>query len=136
MGGSEPAGGDGPDSRLTDRGADFLSHYGIKGMKWGVRRKHPSASHPPSEDHAKATASKEKIKAAGGTHPLSNQELQHLVNRMNLEKQYSTLSTQTKKKNPAGKFVGDMLLNIGKQQAQNYANDQIKNALKKKAIGA
>lgn len=76
---------------------EILEHHGIKGMHWGVRRSqgkdgtvasaHPVAS---SEDSSKATKFRSQAKASG-THTLSNQELQHLVSRMNLEQQYSKL---------------------------------------------
>lgn len=72
---------------------DFLEHYGVKGMKWGVRRDRPSV--PSSADAATASRLQGQVKL-GGTQSLSNQELQTLVNRMNLESQYTRLNPQTK----------------------------------------
>lgn len=76
-----------------------LEHYGVKGMKWGVRHDTPGggggASSGPkprmSEDVKQVVNSERKIDR-GGTDALSNQELQHLVNRMNLEQQYHRLT--------------------------------------------
>lgn len=118
---------------MTTAVDDFFAHHGIKGMKWGVRRSNPShvssggKSHAKnmanvSEDAAKANAAKAKIKTSGGTHTLSNQELQHLVNRMNLEQQYSRLSTQAGRKNAGSKFAKEILLNVAKQQVTGLAS--------------
>lgn len=81
-------------------GRDFLQHYGVKGMKWGVRRSDsgsggsstaPAQTHPMSPD-AKAVLNSTRKIHAGGTAALSNQELQHLVGRLNLEQQYQRLT--------------------------------------------
>lgn len=138
---------------------DILLHYGVKGMKWGVHRKRSSSEgidpvpvrvrgdivrnkvkvktsggelHPPSEDAVRAAVSKQKAKKSG-TNALSNQELQQLVQRMNLEQQYSKLSSQNA--SPAAKFVRDLVLNQGKQQLQSVVSDygnQVGKALKDK----
>jgi len=103
-------------------------------MHWGVRRKRGAdgrvtgPSHPPSHDAARASEHLTRARTHG-TSALSNQELQHLVNRMNLESQYSRLSSQTKKQNAGAKFARDLLVNTGKTQAQNIANDAAKKAI-------
>ena len=121
---------DGSESSLDIRGVDdVLSHYGKKGMKWGVvtNKIKPDRSvpkdvvlketpgklvktaggqfHPASEDARVAAAGRQMIKKSS-IDVLSNKELQAVVTRMNLEQQYSNL-----KKNPrsnadhAKKFV-------------------------------
>lgn len=74
---------------------DVLAHYGVRGMKWGVRRGR-SESAPASEDVKKARVAASKVTKKGGTSALTNQELQTLVTRMNLERQFSTLTSQSK----------------------------------------
>lgn len=96
---------------------DVLEHFGIKGMRWGVRRKNPQ--HPASDDATLAKAHKAKAKASG-TKALSNKELQELVTRMNLEQQYSRLVPASAGKQ-ASKFVTDTLLSVGKQEATKFA---------------
>lgn len=89
----------------SDAGEDILKHFGIKGMRWGIRRDNPGAttsgggSHVGnvtnlvSEDHARAAAVTSKIRT-GGTKTVSNKELQDVITRMNLEQQYSRLHSQ------------------------------------------
>jgi hypothetical protein len=72
-----------------------LAHYGVKGMRWGKRKAHPASdASPASSDSATISGHKNKI-SAGGTKTLSTRELQDLVNRMNLEQQYSKLQKGT-----------------------------------------
>jgi hypothetical protein len=105
---------------------DVLGHYGIKGMKWGVRRANPSAKPTPSGDHETAKAAKAKVKA-GGLKSLSNDELKTYLERMDLEKRYKKGNPGPKEE--AGKFVKDMLLQIGKEETKKYAAKQLAKAL-------
>lgn len=82
---------------------EFLAHYGVKGMKWGVRKSEDSDDGSssakkekpgPSDDVVKVDGHQSVIKA-GGTRALSNKELKEVVDRMNLEQQYSTLKTKS-----------------------------------------
>jgi len=92
-----------------------LLHYGVKGMKWGVRRDRSprpvttktkstitgrakvktkgGGFHPPHEDAVKAAVSKQKIRKSGMA-ALSNNELRDLASRMNLEQQVRSLRAQ------------------------------------------
>jgi 2'-5' RNA ligase len=103
---------------------EVISHFGIKGMRWGVRTSRggtPASTHKPSTDAETVDASKAKVKA-GGTKTLSTKELQELVTRMNLEQQFSKLQAPSGQKK-AGKIITDILLNVGKQQATKVASD-------------
>ena len=111
---------------------DLLTHYGIKGMKWGVRRTKKQIE-ADSVDAAAAKATKAKIsKNHGSTDPVSNKELQHLVNRMNLEQQYSRLASSRGNQSAAKKgtkFASDILANVAKQQATKIASDYASKAV-------
>lgn len=113
---------------------DFLAHYGVKGQKWGVRRASRGTSSGSSivKPHADALMAKEaktKVKK-GSVDALSNTELQSLVSRMNLEKQYKTLAPPSSKQR-AGKFLAETLANVGKQQASKAVNDQVSKRIAK-----
>lgn len=85
---------------------DFLAHYGVKGMKWGVQ-KSSSESPPASADAARAEAAITSIRA-GGTRTLSNDELKALVARRNLEEQYARLAPETARSKAAG-FIKNLV---------------------------
>jgi hypothetical protein len=113
-------------------GKGSLEHFGIKGMKWGVRRKNPSSS-PTSDDASKAKETL-KIVKKHGTSAVSNKDLQDLVTRMNLEQNYARLTGTEKKKYFDGKkFTVDIIENIAKKQISSLGNEvatkQIANAL-------
>ena len=64
-----------------------LYHYGILGMKWGVRRtKTQLVRARKSSRKSKLEAQKKKIKS------MSDDELRKKINRLQMEKQYSQLS--------------------------------------------
>jgi len=111
-----------------------LEHYGVKGMKWGVRKKRGSVETKPVQVSAKPG---QKVKTKGGTgqpaHPdaikaatsrqkarasttdsLSTQELQDLVKRMRLDEDYRKLTAP--KQGEVRKFI-DGLLN---KEAESY----------------
>lgn len=96
----------------SDNPEDYeLAHYGIKGMKWGIRRKTNSdglvikGSSPEKEyssDASKAKVSGEKAKSKG-VQSLSNKELKELNERLNLEQNYSRLTSAGTTENSAVK---------------------------------
>lgn len=111
---------------------NVLAHFGVKGMHWGVRRARPSVS--PSQDARRAMDIKGKVKT-GGTKVLSNQEMQDLVTRMNLEQQFTRLNPSKLKK---GVEIAKDILSIGNtlNQAISFVNSPagkiVKDALLKR----
>ena len=107
----------------TEAPVSSLYHFGILGMKWGVRRQRGSDGRViegsrGSDDHQKARDLKKK-----GARNLSNVELKSYVERMNLEKQYSNLN---KKEVGAGrKFVNDILVTAGRTTLTNFVTKQM-----------
>lgn len=78
---------------------EFLEHYGVPGMKWGRRKSSGNSAvpRPVSEDYATAKAAKDK-KAATGLNSLSNKEIQAVITRTNLERQYKSLNPNVVKR--------------------------------------
>ncbi len=118
---------------------DILAHYGVLGMHWGVR-KNVSA---PTAVVLQERHGKQRLKTSGGkdhlstadaqrsatykqqakknsTDALSDAQLKSLVNRMNMEQQYSDLTI--KQKPAIQQFLSKLLLGTGKQQAQQAAS--------------
>lgn len=126
---------------------NVLAHYGVKGMKWGVRSKGA-----PVPTVSVETEPGKKLKTSGGTgrkasddavraavglqvakksgiQALSNKELQEVVTRMNLERQYKSLKVD--RANPAAKFISKLLVDTGKQQVSSIVTEQARKAQKR-----
>lgn len=98
---------------------DGLMHYGVKGMKWGVHRSdaelaRASTRTPRASADAKAADSAQTKIHAGGTRTLSNQELQGLITRMNLERQYQSMTAQNHVETDRGLAATKKILKYGK----------------------
>lgn len=110
---------------------EVLAHYGVKGMKWGVRGGAARAARKaatPSADAKRVGEIHKTVKGIKTTKTLSNAELQDAINRMNLEKQYSQLSggldkTRVQK---SRRFIAQILGAAGKQTVQQVANNELK----------
>lgn len=102
-----------------------LYHFGVKGMKWGVRkdRKRSISSKRSRSDSKDYTESRGLLKKS--PNKLSNAELRKINERLNLEQQYSNLTTSQKKK--GNRFI-DKVGNQMKQTAANEVSKQLMNA--------
>ena len=99
---------EGFDMTLNKYDDDYLAHYGVLGMKWGVRK----AGHPQGHQGEKTnnkrkkkvsidvSEDKKQSNALLKKHPddLSNVELKRLNNRMELESNYKRLTKTDKSK--------------------------------------
>lgn len=82
-------------------------------MKWGSRKAKESSTHGPSADHLTVTKFKDRAKGSG-VKSLSNEELQKVVTRMNLEQQHRNLMGQQPNKFEKGHAHVKKVLAVGK----------------------
>jgi hypothetical protein len=101
----------------------ILSHHGVKGMKWGVRRSRRQL--------AKAAQSR----TGKSVKDLSDEELRTVVNRMQMEQQYSRLTGGGSRRGVVAigaAFAGSVLANVARTQLTNAANAQVSKALNRR----
>lgn len=108
--------GSGPNPGATLEEA--IAHFGVRGMKWGVRR---TKQQLDSSDDAKVAAASIKKVKKGGTKALTNQELQQLVMRMNLERQFENLKAQDAGKLARGQNAAKKVLGLAKTGQEIYS---------------
>lgn len=99
---------------------DFLSHYGIKGMHWGVRRDRGASSKAPGSPDAERARSLQDRAKKQGAHTLSNEDLKHLTQRLQLEQQYSRLVVEEKNAIDHGHSFVKGLVSAGKTGVDAY----------------
>lgn len=106
---------------------EMLQHYGVKGMKWGVRRTPEQLGHrtrkATSNEGQAGTSIKKKGAAAvkKKSSPMSDDELQKRINRLNLEERYADLVSRQKARENSGfkstakKLLGNAAEDLGRQ---------------------
>ncbi len=100
---------------------DELSHFGVPGMRWGRRK--GSSDSSSSSDHTTSRNLKSKK-----LNEMSNDEIQTLAKRMQLEKQYKeALKADI---HPGKKFAREILASAGKQVASKMLADVMTKAAK------
>lgn len=107
-----------------------LQHWGIKGMKWYIRRyqnKDGSLTPAGKKRYSDSSSSKTDLSS------LSDEEIRRKINRLQLEKQYRDLMkpVEQKKRNAGKEFVQDVLRNSGKNIATQLATYVLGEAVNK-----
>jgi hypothetical protein len=119
---------------LTQAPDDVLAHYGIKGMKWGIRRKSSADAKPKlsvSADAKRSMDIKKQVKT-DGLKTLSNKDLQDFITRKNLEKQYKQLKSEEASTMDRGSKHIQKALKLGKtiNDVHNFLNTPAGKAIK------
>ena len=114
-------------SDTKDAGKAFLEHYGVRGMKWGVRRSPAQLGKGSKEKDSggeKKVVGKTKTDTEGGAARLSDARLRKINERLNMEQQYARLTAKPPGfMGAAKKFVSDIAVNVAKTQITKLAND-------------
>lgn len=120
-----------------------IYHHGVKGMKWGVRKKPVSTGKHPVKKVSKKTPSMMKKAYEGdkkSVHSASDDELTAYAKRMELEKRVLTLQaemtklTASPKKVSAGRQFVDSLWKNGVQPGINDAVKQTTTQIAKSLV--
>lgn len=110
-----------------------LFHYGIKGMRWGIRRTAEELGHiTEGSSRGLNAVSNLKRRKSNRLNPaaknMTDDELRRVINRINLEKQYSDL---TRKDTSRGlDTVKDILAVVGSVAAITVAGVNLYSSLK------
>lgn len=112
---------------------EFLAHYGIIGMHWGIRQGRRTGKRTASSDYTRSRKlMKKKISE------MSNEELKTVSSRLQLEKNYKDLNKSRVSKGKAavgkviGKFASKAANDVANTAATNAVAYVFKNAASKK----
>lgn len=106
---------------MSDEDPYSLTHYGVKGMKWGVHKQQAKEavslvgkSRKLKKDPTKSAA-QTKAHEVGGLHKLNDKELQAMLSRMEMERKYKNFMNEDAKRRTEGlKATAEILGKIGK----------------------
>lgn len=96
-----------------------VMHYGVKGMKWGVRRTPEQLAQNRARKDARKQEVRRRKEVRRDRRVLSNEELQREVDRLNLERRYRDLSSADL--NPGRSAVNRFLQSTGGRVATSAA---------------
>lgn len=114
----------------TALGADYLEHYGVKGMKWGVRKRSKtrvsssgarSTSPNPSSKVSAPTTRDKRVKALKNRRELSDSDIKDFTSRLQSEKQLKALLDEDV--SPGRTFIKKVMSDAGKQAATKLATN-------------
>ena len=117
----------------TDLNSASIEHHGVKGQKWGVRRRVQalvgrSGQVPKSAESASKSREKSWKKVYANRASMSTAELREHVNRLNLENQ---LKQQVSIASPAKKSAARQIITqVGTTLIKNIAQQQGEQLLK------
>lgn len=112
---------------MKDVPGKTLKQHGVKGMKWGIRRRRESTSTPPSRSSSEGSSKSSSqgpgkgnsLRAKPQNKRLTDAELRARINRLDMERRYAELTAPTPR---ANSFVKQLVADTGKQAARNVVN--------------
>lgn len=115
---------------------DYLEHWGVKGMRWGFRKKRKESKSSSNESHGLTRSISEDQDRYNKSsrkkyYEMSNKELQDYINRRNLLDQYSKMQKQDALASRSiGKKFADEALKVSKEAAISAGKELLTNAIK------
>ena len=117
---------------FVETGKEFLEHYGIKGMRWGVRRTDKELARARRAKAERSDTPKSKSDSSKNSRgnigkrssELSDKQLKDTVARMQLEQQYARMTPKSTTRKAVDFAVG-LAQNAAKQQMQQLVNQQM-----------
>lgn len=110
---------------------DYLMHYGVKGMKWGIRKRRKSdGSEHHSSDHKSVKAAESKAKKYGAE-ALSNKELNTIQKRANLKRNTRTFD-QGHERVSKDKSTSNTINKVSRKKGTRaLSNEELETAIKR-----
>jgi len=89
-----------------------IAHFGVKGMKWGVRKATTRGSTPPSKRKPKGEGegTSTEHRQSMGMHAMSDTELRNAINRIKLQREYAQLTAPPPKEKSRGRQVVENII--------------------------
>lgn len=112
-----------------------LMHYGVLGMKWGVRKSRSSSGKRSGLFKKKAKASTQtQTSKKKSVKDMSDDELRKAINRLEMEKRYKDLSPKqvSKGKQFVNDFMSKSIVPAVNEASKNLARDYLMKVGKKK----
>lgn len=134
------------------KNSDYLIHYGVLGMRWGVRKSRPRSSGTRSKSKSrkigffkqrKMQKARKKAKAAKtpsiekkSVKKMSDDELKAAISRLELEKKYKSLNVEqvSTGKKLVNSILEASLKNVGTQLGVYIIGNAINKAAKKEIV--
>ena len=138
------------DQDLIEHGEEFIQHFGVKGMKWGVRKDRIRKGRAEQEINAKiqrkdkwgkskkATSNsyaervvRDEIRSKTGAGRLSDAELSARLKRIKMEREYEAILAEDREKfratiTPGIRVARDILANVATNVMTDLVTEKIK----------